>query len=375
MALPAALEPTPRLPRLKVALLACPKSQWLALVEAVEAQHGLPHPAISGTWVKQHPDVHSSYLFLDITAANATAVINYAVRGGFKQVMPYAWTWARTAGSYLLNTDNYPSGLPGLRSVVAQVHDHDLKFGFHMLSCLISTDDPYVSPIPTSRLAKESPIGLASIQEDPVHPNHYIVHTAGSPAEYAGYFSDGEKDIIIDNEIMTMERVDVAGAELGVRRGRYGTTVESHNPGATIHHLPAYQGRYFFPDLRSNLLAEIADNFAHIYTDTKGDFVFLDGSETLDRVFAWGSWFTSPLIADTFFRRLPAQVFLEGPAVSTTINGTLCKGRFRRPCRDWHGSLPRFRENRPLRKEIHKGILPAGVGMDWNAGEDLPYDR
>ena len=159
-ALPAALEPTPRLPRLKVALLACPKSQWLALVEAVEVQHGLPHPTINGTWAKQHPDVHSSYLFVDITAANAAAVINYALRGGFKHVMPYAWTWARTAGSYLLNTNNYPSGLPGLRSVVAQVHDHDLKFGFHMLSCLISTDDPYVSPIPTSRLAKESPVGV-----------------------------------------------------------------------------------------------------------------------------------------------------------------------------------------------------------------------
>ena len=311
-ALPAALEPTPRLPRLKVALLACPKSQWLGLVEAVEVQHALPHPTINGTWAKQHPDVHASYLFLDITAANAAAVINYALRGGFKHIMPYAWTWARTAGSYLLNTNNYPSGLPDLRSVVAQVHDRDLKFGFHMLSCLISTDDPYVSPIPTSRLAKESPVVLASIEVDPVHPDRYIVHTVGSPADYVGYFGDGEKDIIIDNEIMTMEWVDAAAAALGVRRERYGTPLESHDPGATIHHLPAYKGGYFFPDLRSNLLAEIADNFADIYTDTKVDFAFLDGSETLDRVFAWASWFTSPLIADTFFRRLPAQVFLEG---------------------------------------------------------------
>ena len=311
-ALPAALEPTPRLPRLKVALLACPTSQWLALVEAVELQHDLPHPAIGGTWAKQHPDVHSSYLFVDITAANAAAVINYALRGGFKHIMAYVWTWSRTAGSYPINTNNYPSGLPDLRSVVTQVHDHGLKFGFHMLPCLISTADAYVSPIPTPRLAKESPAVLASIEQDPANPIQYIVHTAGLPAEYVGYFSDGENDIIIDNEIMTMVWVDAAAAELGVYRQRYDTPLEGHDPGAAIHHLPAYKGEYFFPDLRSNLLADIADNFANIYTDTNGDFAFLDGSETLDRVFAWASWFTSPLISDTFFRRLPVQAFLEG---------------------------------------------------------------
>ena len=311
-ALPAALGLSPRLPRLKVALLVCPKSQWLGLVEAVEVQHALAHPTIDGTWAKQHPDVHASYLFVDITAANAAAVINYALRGRFKHIMAYAWTWARTAGSYLVNTNNYPSGLPDLRSVVAQVHDHNLKFGFHMLSCLISTDDPYVSPIPTSRLAKESPVVLTSMEMDPADPDRYIVHTASSPADYQYYFDAGEKDIIINNEIMTMQWVDAAAAELGVSRTRYGTPLESHGPGATVYHLPAYNGTYFFPDLRSNLLAEIADNFANIYSDLKGDFAFLDASETLDRVFSWASWFTSPLISDTFFRRLPAQAFLEG---------------------------------------------------------------
>ena len=314
MALPAALEPAPRLPRVKVCLLACHQAEWLNLVEGIEIQHGLPHPTIHNVWAKRHPDARSSYLFLDITETNAAAVVEYALRGGFKHIVPYVWTWAKTTGTYLINddADNYPSGLDGLRSVATRVHSNNLKFGLHMFSCLISTNDPYVRGTPTSRLAKESPIALVSIEQDPEQLDGSIIHTAGPPNDYKNYYDAGEKDIIIDNEIMTMYGVNVPAAELRVRRGQHHTPIERHASGTMINHLPAYKGDYYFPDLRSNLLAEIAENFAAFYKDVKGDFVFLDGNDTLDRVFQWGSWFTVPLIAETFFRRLPSNVFLEG---------------------------------------------------------------
>jgi hypothetical protein len=311
LALPAALEPTPRLPRLKVALLACPKSQWVSFVEAVEIEHGLPHPTIDGTWAKQHPDVHSSYLFVDIKETNAPAVIDYALQGRFKYIVPYASTWAHSTGTYQINAANYPSGLPGLQSVVARVHKHDLKFGFHTLSCLISPDDPYVTPTPDPRLAKESPIALAG----DIDANTTFIPTSGSLSGYVQYLRDGEPHIIIENEIMKVEDVIEEG-EAGFVVQRRPTTAVSHPAIATIYHLPEYKGKYF-PDLRSNLLAEIADNFAAIYTFTKGDFAFLDGSETLERVFEW-DWFPRPLIGQTFFRRLSGNVFLQGSG--TNVN-------------------------------------------------------
>lgn len=303
-----------RPPHLKLALLGCPKDQWLSVVENVEQAHHLPHPTINGMWAKRHPDVKSSYLFVDITEQNAAAVINYALKGKFKYIVPYVSTWAQSTGHYQPHNDNYPSGLAGLLSVVGQVHARGLKFGFHTLSCLISPDDAYVQPVPDTRLAKESPVALAAA----VGPTNVLIRVSTSLDDYKYYLGKGETDIIIGNEIMKIERIEPNGFR--VKRGHQNTTAQSHPKDATIHHLPAYEGKYF-PDLRTNLLAEIADNFAAIYNHLgiKGDFAFLDGSETLDRVLPRESprelpeapWFASQLIVETFYRRLSGNVLLE----------------------------------------------------------------
>ena len=65
----------------RVALIAVPTPRFLDVVQKVEHDFQLPSPTIDGTWAKLSADSRTSYLFTDMTEANADETIRYAKDG------------------------------------------------------------------------------------------------------------------------------------------------------------------------------------------------------------------------------------------------------------------------------------------------------
>jgi len=117
----------------KVVYLAQSPSTWLNDPNAVMAKVA---DKTSST-VKR-----SSYFFIDLTESNASQMLNLAQQGAFPYVLIYANTWAKSLGSYPINTANYPHGMDGLLAVSKQASQLNIRLGLHTLTALVSKNDP-----------------------------------------------------------------------------------------------------------------------------------------------------------------------------------------------------------------------------------------
>ena len=214
------------LAEVKVALVVCHKDQWLSRMQALETKYNLPHFNIQGIWDKQHPDVKSSYLFLDMTLENHLEIINYAKIGGFKHVMPYRWIWSDNIGSYSISQENYGGLLSNLKTVADNLHAEDLKLGLHVMAYMVSKRDRLLKTGSNDRLVKETTSlilaeGIDSVTTtipitkliDPEDPGQYD--------KFTNALANGEKDILIDNEIMTIDSIDSNGDLIVLPRGTW----------------------------------------------------------------------------------------------------------------------------------------------------------
>jgi hypothetical protein len=95
---------------LVLSAVAAPTSEFLDVVQEVERDFGLPSPTLGGQWAKKSRAVKTSYLFTDLTEANADETIRFARLGGFAYIMTYDSAWSKSLGSYPINTNNFPGG-------------------------------------------------------------------------------------------------------------------------------------------------------------------------------------------------------------------------------------------------------------------------
>jgi len=317
---------------MKIALLGCPKNLWLANMKTIAQTFGLPRPAINGIWDKEHPDINTSYLFVDLAKVNAFKVIKYAKKGGFKYVIPYNTTWSITNGSYEVNLDNFPTGLSDLQDVVTQVHSKGLKMGLHCMSFVVSKDsrEPLVKT-PHPGLAKESPVQLdididAVTTEIAINAQSFMEHSDA----YSAYMAaNNEKEILIDDEIITVGLLDKGSTPpkfTGCVRGQYGTIAAHHDAGAMIYHLPEIFNS-FLAIFDSNLPDIIAQNFADTFNAIDGDMVFLDGSECQKRLIPQttgllqeGIWYVTPFVAEKYRQKFQKGVIVQGSGLSRDTN-------------------------------------------------------
>lgn len=162
----------------QVALFAGNQTEWLLLAREIEKTHNLPSSQIDGRWAKMHPDLNTSYLFVDVTPENIDEVIDYAKRGGFSYVL--ARNWAKSYGHYELKEVFASGGLSardGLGQVSKTVHAAGLKFGLHVLAGVVSQTDDYY----TTRRDDLARQGSSSTDLLPFHNNYLpdVTRTVG----------------------------------------------------------------------------------------------------------------------------------------------------------------------------------------------------
>jgi len=251
-----------------VALVAEPTPRFLDAVQKVEHDFHLPSPTLGGAWAKKSQDVRTSYLFTDLTEANADETIRYAKLGGFRYILVYSNTWSASLGSYPINTQNYPHGEAGLKAVIDKCHAAGLKVGVHVLTGFVGKSDPLARPKPSPWLLKD---GEAELGADANGTAAEL--TAAATA--AGFPADG--DLAIDDEIVHCGRTD--GAKfVQCARGAGGTAAAAHKAGAKIYHLVERDGAYL-ADLKSPLKDAIADRIAEIVNNCGFDMIYFDGGE------------------------------------------------------------------------------------------------
>jgi hypothetical protein len=300
----------------KVALIATRTSQVLDVVQEVERDFTLPSPRIGGQWAKKSRDVRTSYLFTDLTEANADETIRYAKFGGFKYLLIYSDTWSSSIGSYPINTRAYPHGEIGLKAAVDRCHAAGLKVGMHMMTSLISKGDPLVRPKPDARLLKDAQGTLAAPLDGKADEITVCKASTSCPTGGATYGSAvAEFDLQIDNEIIHCRSVGDVNGDRRYRceRGRNGTNASTHAFGAKVYHLTERYGSYL-ADLRTSLKEEIAERIAGLINRCGFDMIYFDGGESND---ANGpSWYWVSQQQNAVCRRVRRDLLVQGSGVT-----------------------------------------------------------
>jgi hypothetical protein len=171
----------------RVAIIAAPTPRFLEVVRKVEQDFRLPSPTLGGTWAKLSEDVRTSYLFTDLTEANADETIRYAKLGGFRYILVYSQTWSASLGSYPINTRNFPRGEESLKAVIDKCHAAGLRVGMHMLTSFVGKNDPLVRPKPSPWLLKDAEATLARDLSETVTELAAASALAGFPMEDGPY--------------------------------------------------------------------------------------------------------------------------------------------------------------------------------------------
>jgi hypothetical protein len=266
----------------RVAIVAAPTPRFPEMVRKVEQAFRLPSPTIGGTWAKMSQDVRTSYLFTDLTEANADETIRYAKLGGFRYILIYAGSWSASLGSYPINTRNFPRGEESLKAVIDKCHAAGLKVGMHMLTSFVGKDDSLVRPKPNPGLLKDAEATLAAGMNDtatelvaePATPT-LLARFPVAPGPYGP-----ANDILIDDEIIHYGRINGANLVQCVR-GFAGTKAVPHKAGAKIYHLAERAGSYL-ADLKTALKDTISDRVAGVINRCGFDMIYFDGGEVND---------------------------------------------------------------------------------------------
>jgi hypothetical protein len=259
----------------RVAIIATPTPRFLEVVRKVEQDFRLPSPTLDGTWAKRSEDVRTSYLFTDLTEANADETIRYAKLGGFRYILVYSGTWSASLGSYPINTRNFPRGEESLKAVIDKCHAAGLKVGMHMLTSFVGKNDRLVRPKPSPWLLKDAEATLATDLSETVKELAVASALAGFPVE-DGYYGTA-KDILIDDEIIHYGQINGAKFVQCVR-GFAGTKPVPHRTGAKIYHLAEREGSYL-ADLKTPLKDAISDRVAGVINRCGFDMIYFDGGE------------------------------------------------------------------------------------------------
>lgn len=260
----------------KIAIFGCAAASALDRIGQIELAEGLPHPVFDGTWSRKNPNLGRSYLIAEFSEETVDEMLRYAQRGNFLSL--YHGSPFKSWGHYELHPKFFPNGNAGMRACVRKAREKNILIGVHTLTNFINTNDPYITPVPDSRLAKT---GTSVLVAD-IDAEQKDIEVAASD-----YFTNDKnwlRTVMIGQELVRYGKVsDTAPWILtDCQRGAYGTQASAHAKGAEIAKLMDHPYKVFFPNYE--MQHEIAVRLAELFNDTGiGHFDF-DGHEG-----AWAS--------------------------------------------------------------------------------------
>ncbi len=213
----------------KITLFCCPSYETLKTIEAIEIAEGLPHPFIDGQWGKVSPGASAAYLIMNYGENNLDSALNITKQAGLRYL--YHPDPFNTWGHFNLNATQFPDGAQSLKRCVERARKQGVMLGVHTLSNFITTNDPYVTPVPDPHLATA---GNSQLTADIDSTQTEI--RVESPAFFCHTTNDNLKSAVIGEEIIRYGSVEETKSVklLDCRRGAFGTRKQAHAKGDTI---------------------------------------------------------------------------------------------------------------------------------------------
>ncbi len=245
----------------KIALFGCPAGDALKTIGEIELAEGLPHPVIDGEWAKTSRAAASSYLIVDFSEETLDRAIELTKKAGLRYL--YHGDPFDTWGHFKLDEKAFPGNRESMKRCVERAKAQGVRLGVHTLSNFITTNDPYVTPIPDKRLAKvgESVLAVsidATVEEIGIESPDFFNQTGNNTLH----------SVVIDDEIIRYREVSGSAPWklLGCVRGAFGTKAAPHNKGDKAGKLMDHPYKVFLSD--ASLSEEIAVNIAKLFNET-----------------------------------------------------------------------------------------------------------
>lgn len=289
----------------RAGLVAGPEAGMLPALQAMARNEDVPMSPVGGPFARHAEDTRGSYLFSNVSEDTIDDWIALAQRGGFTTV--HFSSWWQSLGHYEPHPRLFPNGMAGLKDCVARVHAAGLKAGMHTLTGCISTNDPWVTPVPDARLKADATYTLAQ----PMDATSDTIFTVEQPGRHDTIWSyaGAGNAIRIGEELIRYSAISYEEPYgfLNCERGAFGTTAAAHDQGARVDHLLQ---RYlaFYPDETTTLVGEVADRIAGVYNECGFDQIYQDGSEGM------GGWHPMAVMRNAIFERLTPPPILEASA-------------------------------------------------------------
>jgi len=239
-----------------IALFGTPESRVLDVIEQIELQEGLPHVTINGEWVKRSREANKPYFITTFTEENIDECLDYCERLGYNTL--YHGHPFKNWGHFDLIEDQFPNGWDGMKKCVEKANERGIRLGVHTLTNFITTNDPYVTPIPDKNLMTfcETVITNDITADD----TEIFIE---NPTDYD--VKNTCQAIRIGDEIILFGLVskETPYKLMKCKRGAYGTKANSHKAKEKVARLVDHGYKTLFPnfELQKEMIARLADFF------------------------------------------------------------------------------------------------------------------
>lgn len=346
-----------------VALITTATGQLLDGIGHVENDFHLPKGAES----RKQAEFGFSYLSLsDVHPGNIDDYIEYAKRAGFRAILVYYYSFARTTGHYDWNA-KYPGGMADLQEIVRKISDAGMIPGLHFHYNKAQKEDQYVSPVPDHRLHLLRIFTLArplGIQGD-------TIWTEENPQGCT--LDEGRRILKIGKELI--EYTGYTGkpnyAFTGCTRGALNTRPASAGTGEKFGLLDVDNWPIYIRfDQNTSIQQEVAERLGRIYSEAGFKFAYYDGAEDVHEPF----WYHVSKAQLQIHNRLdPAPLFAEGAFKSHFSWHMLTRGNAFDVFKPEYVKEAVRRHQIPAAREMAKNFTPVNFG--WIRDESPAENR
>lgn len=263
-------DPEFNIPGSAIALFGVEEKGALELIGKIEQAEGLPHILIDGEWVKSSPLAGRPYIISNFGESTVDLMLDFTRKVGFYslyQSHPFA-TW----GHFELIPALFPNGREGMRACVEKARQWNIRMGVHTLTNFITTNDPFVSPLPHPGLATYASTHIAADLD---------ASDTGIPITDTAFYHRVTtlQTVRIGDELIRFSGIskEPPWKLLNCQRGAFGTTPASHAKGEAIARLIDHPYKTFYPNM--DLQNELIDNLVDFFNETGVSHMDFDGQE------------------------------------------------------------------------------------------------
>jgi hypothetical protein len=249
-----------------IVLYACDNEKALDVIEQIENNEGLPHTLVKVEWTKRSKRANTSYLITDFDRQTFEEALEYVKESGLSCI--YHPGFFKNWGHFEIDV---PDGEELVKACVEKAAESGIDVGVHVLSNFMTTNDPYVTPVPHPNLLK---MGETKIREAIDEKQTAI------EIEDEAFFTrlSTLNAVRIDDELIHYTRVENLNGKAVLadcERGAWGTVASGHSVHSTAARLWDYDYRTLFPDIK--LQREFSKRLGELFRSTGLKRVSFDG--------------------------------------------------------------------------------------------------